>query len=168
MRGYWPVISDHPTGIVICLDNVVVAALRWRQRSIGKIVFEQIEEPNEKPPTDYTGLIFAAILSPVLLLFPYLGKADMGLTIFIILGMIMFAVKIRWRLRRHIWFWAIIAFILALHVPLLSIVRWPQGKTPTIAYSMPLGIADFLLIMGVIGLTEKFFPEGSSSGDEEG
>jgi hypothetical protein len=53
-----------------------------------------------------------------------------------------------------------------LHVPLLFFVRWPHSNVPTIAYSMPLGIADFLLIVGAIGLAEKFFPEGSSTDDE--
>jgi hypothetical protein len=130
-------------------------------------VFEQIEEPKERPPTDYTGPKIVAILAPVFFLFVYLGKAEMGFTVIIVLGMTMLAVKLRWRLRKHVWFWAIIVFILALHVPLLLLVRWPQGKTPTIAYSMPLGILDFLLIMGAIGFAERFFPKGSSSDDEE-
>ena len=34
-------------------------------------------EDEEKEPTDYTGLIFAAILAPVFFLFIYLGKPDM-------------------------------------------------------------------------------------------
>jgi peptidoglycan/LPS O-acetylase OafA/YrhL len=91
----------------------------------------------------------------------------MGLTVFIVLGAIIFAIKLRWKLRKHIWFWATIVLILALHVPLFYLVRWPQGKTPTIAYSMPLGIADFLLIMGAIGLAEKVFSKGCSSDNEE-
>jgi hypothetical protein len=77
------------------------------------------------------------------------------------------AAELRWRLRKHFWFWAIILFILLLHIPLFSIVRWPQGNIPTIAYTMPLGIADFLLIMGAIGLAERVFSKASSSKDEE-
>ena len=131
-------------------------------------MFDYEQAPKEeKKPTDYTGLIFAAILAPVFLLFIYLGKVDMGLTVFIVLGMIMFAIKIRWKLRKHVWFWAIIAFILALHIPLFSIVRWPQSNIPTIAYALPFGIADFVLVMGAVGLAEKFFSKGSSSNDDE-
>jgi len=121
------------------------------------------DPPKPKEPTDYTGLKFVAILAPVFLLFIYLGKADMGLTALIVLGMVMFAVKIRWNLRKHVWFWATIVFILALHVPLVFIVRWPQGNVPIIFYSMPLGIADFFLILGAVGLAEKFFLKDSSS-----
>ncbi len=115
-----------------------------------------------KQPTDYTGLKIAAILAPVFLVFLCLGKADMGLTVFIVLGVTLVAIKIRWNLRKHIWFWAIIVFMLALHVPLFLIVRWPQGKLPTIFYTMPLGIVDFLIISGALGFAERLLSKDSS------
>jgi len=111
----------------------------------------------DKEPTDYTGLKIGAVLIPVFLLFAFLGKADMGLTVCIVSGMIILAIKIRWNLRKHVWFWATIIFILALHVPLFFIVRWPQGNVPTLAYTLPVGIADFVIILGAVGLAEKFF-----------
>jgi len=130
-------------------------------------MFDYIEPPPEnEEPTDYTGLIIGAMLLPVFFLFVYLGKLDMGLTVFIVLGAVIFAIKLRWKLRKHVWFWAAIAFILLLHIPLFFIVRWPQTNIPTIVYSMPMGIIDFLLIMGAIGLADKIFSKGSSSNDE--
>jgi hypothetical protein len=111
----------------------------------------------DKEPTDYTGLKIGAVLIPVFLLFAFLGKADMGLTVCIVSGMIILAIKLRWNLRKHVWFWATIIFILALHVPLFFIVRWPQGNVPTLAYTLPVGIADFVIILGAVGLAEKFF-----------
>ena len=116
----------------------------------------------ENKTVDYTGLIFAAILAPVFLLFIYLGKADMGLTVFIVLGMIMFAIKVRWNLRKHVWFWPVIVFILALHIPLFFVVQWPQGNVPTLFYTMPLGIADFLIISGALRLAERLLSKDSS------
>src|SRR5579863_3194081 len=92
--------------------------------------------PKEKEPVDYTGLKFAAILAPVFFLFVYVGNADMGLAACMVLGAIMFAIKIRWNLRKHLWFWATIVFVLALHVPLVFVVRWPQGNVPTLFYTM--------------------------------
>ena len=53
------------------------------------------EQSEKKQSTDYTGLRITAILAPVFLLFAYLGKADMGLTVLIVLGVIIVAVKIR-------------------------------------------------------------------------
>jgi hypothetical protein len=129
-------------------------------------MFDYIEPP-EKEPTDYTGTKIGAILAPVLLLFAYFGKEDRGFTICLVLGVAIFAIKMRWKLRKRRWFWPVIVFILLLHVPLFFVVRWPQTNVPTIAYSMPLGIADGLLILGAIGLAERFFSKGSSSDDEE-
>src|SRR5258708_6692835 len=124
--------------------------------------------PEEKEPTDYTGLKIGAILAPVFFLFVYLSNADIALTACIVLGMIMLAIKMRWNLRKHLWFWAIIVLVLALHVPLVFMVRWPQGKGPTLFYTMPVGIADFLIILGAVDVADRFFSKHSSSDDEEG
>ena len=118
---------------------------------------------DKKEPTDYTGLKIVAILAPLFFLFVYVGKAEMGFTACIVLGMIILAVKIRWNLRKHAWFWIIIGVLLLLHVPLLSLVRWPATKVPTIVYSLPIGISDFLLTLGAIQLGEKLFSNDSSS-----
>jgi hypothetical protein len=129
-------------------------------------VFDDEQTPTTRPP-DYTGLKIVGVLTPVFFLFVYLGKPEMGFTVMIVLGMIMIAVYLRWRLRKRLWFWATIAFILLLHIPLFFIVRWPDSKIPTIAYSMPIGIVDFLLISGAIGLAERIFSKGSLSDDED-
>jgi hypothetical protein len=125
------------------------------------------ESPKPKEPTDYTGLKIGALLAPVFFLVTFLSNADAGLAACIVLGMIMLAVKIRWNLRKHIWFWATIAIILALQVPLVFMIRWPQGNAPTLFYTMPVGIADFLIILGAVGLAEKLFSKDSSSIDDE-
>ena len=130
-------------------------------------MFEQLEKPEEKQPTDYTGLKIVAMLAPVFLVFAVFNKADMGFAACIVLGMVIVAIKLRWKLRKYIWFWATIAIVLTLHIPLVLVARWPQGNVPTIAYSMPLGIADFFIIWGAIGLAERIFSKGSSSDDEE-
>jgi len=124
----------------------------------------EYDQPKEKPPTDYTGLIIAAILAPGLMVFMYLGKADMGLAVFIVLGMILLAIKIRWDLRKHAWFWATIVFILALHVPMLFIVPW-QEKSHVRVYGFPIGIADFVIMQGAVRLAEKVFSKHSSSNE---
>jgi hypothetical protein len=121
----------------------------------------------EKTLTDYTGLKIGAILLPMLLLFIYLGKADMGLTVFIVLGASVVAIKIQWNLRKHFWFWLIIVFIFALHVPLFFIIRWPQGNVPGLFYGLPFGLVDFLIISGALRLAENFFLKGSSPTDKE-
>jgi hypothetical protein len=129
---------------------------------------------DEQSPTepqgraDWTGLIMAALAAPVFIFFAYLRKAEIGFTVSLVLCMAMIAIKLRWKLRRHAWFWITIALVLILHIPFFFIVRWPQTKIPTIAFSMPLGIADFLLISGAISLAEKLFSKGHPSDVEDG
>jgi len=123
------------------------------------------ETPKEKEPVDYTGLKIAAATAPVFFLVTYLYNADAGLAACIVLDVIIFAIKLRWHLRKHAWFWAIIAVILALHVPLVFMVQWPKNA-PTIFYAMPIGIADFLIISGALRLAENLFSKGSSSSSE--
>jgi len=124
------------------------------------------ESPRPKEPVDYTGLKIVAILAPVFFLITFLANVDTGLTACIILGMIMLAVKLHWNLRKHIWFWAIIAIILALHVPLVFMVRWPHGYVPTRFYTIPVGIADFVIIWGALSLAEKLFAKNPPSNDQ--
>ena len=130
-------------------------------------MFEQLDEPKRERRTDWTGTLIGIALLPVFVVFVWLDKAEMGFTVFIILAMIVLAIKLQWKLRKHIWFWATIAVVLAMHVPLIFIVRWPDTRIPTIAYSMPLGIADFLVISGAIALSKMLFLKGSSSGDND-
>jgi hypothetical protein len=120
-------------------------------------------QPQEKNPTDYTGLKIVAILTPVFVLITYLANADLALGADLVLGMTIFAVKIRWDLSKHIWFWAIIALILALHVPLILMVRWPQGNVPTLVYTMPIGILDFFIIIVALDTVDRIFSKDSSS-----
>lgn len=125
------------------------------------------ESPKEKSSTDWSGTIIGVMLLPLFFVFVFLGKAELGFNVMLFLGLVMIAVKLRWKLRRYVWFWATIFFVLLLHIPFLFLVHWPQSHGPTIAYSLPLGIVDFLLISGAISLAQKVFAKDSSSDDEE-
>jgi hypothetical protein len=111
-----------------------------------------------KKGTDYTGLIIAAILAPAYLFFYLMGKEEMGRSVFIVLGMTMLAIRVRWDLRNRSWFWAVIVLVLAAHIPLLFLVHWPEGYhgwLPAIG-TLPIGLADVLIILGAVHLVEKF------------
>ena len=103
---------------------------------MGGISLFDNDSPEKNEPTDYTGLKIVAILAPVFLIFVIAGNADMGLAACTVFGMIMLAIKMRWRSRRHPWFWATIAIILTLHVPFVLRVRWPHGNVPMIGYTL--------------------------------
>lgn len=115
------------------------------------------KSPTDRKHRDWTGTIMGALTAPVILSFAYFGKTEMGFTAAIVLIAAMVAIKLHWDLRRRAWFWGTIALILALHIPLLFIVRWPQTNIPTITFAIPIAIADFLLVNGAISLAEKVF-----------
>jgi hypothetical protein len=125
------------------------------------------ESPKKKTPTDWSGTIIGIMVMPVFFVCVFLGKAEMGFTLMLVLGVVLVAIKLRWKLRRYAWFWGTIAFVLLLNIPFLFLVHWPQSRVPTIAYSLPLGIADFLLVSGAISLAQKVFAKKGSSDDDE-
>jgi len=113
---------------------------------------------SQRKRTDYTGVIIAAILAPVYILFWLFGKEELGRSVFIVLGMTMIAIRVRWDLRKRAWFWTIIVLLLLAHVPLLFLFRWPQGYhgwLPAVG-TLPIGLADVLIILGAVHLVEKF------------
>jgi hypothetical protein len=124
-------------------------------------MFDYEPKPEKQSP-DYTGLIIGAVVTPIFFVFLFFDRPELGLATCIVLGMAMLAVRLRWELRKHIWFWATVLFLLALHVPLLSMFRVPKMKAPTIVYTFPLGAVDFAIFLLTIGFVEdivcKFFP----------
>jgi len=101
------------------------------------------------------------MLLPVFFAFVYFNKPDLGFTSCIVVGMLIIAIRLQWGLRKYGWFWATVLVVLLLHVPLLLMVHWPRSNVPAIAYSLPLGITDFLLISGAIRIAEKLFFKGT-------
>jgi hypothetical protein len=128
---------------------------------LGRRMFDY-DPPKEKEPPDYSDLIIALMLTPVFILVTYLKSADTALSVCVVLGMTLFAIKLRWYLRKHVWFWAIIVFILTLHVPLVFIFRWPHGNVPIRDYAIPIGIVDFFIIIVAIDTADRIFSKDSS------
>ena len=137
-------------------------------------MFEQLEKPEEvreeKKRTDYTGLKIVGMIAPVFLLFVYLDKVDLGLAVSIVLGMTLIAIKIHWDLRKHVWFWATIGFVLAVHFFLIARMpqKWLAALGPLHAAGLlPIGVADLVITLGAIWVAQKLFID-SSSADIEG
>jgi hypothetical protein len=121
----------------------------------------------EESSTDWSGTLIGASLLPVLFFFMFIGKGELGFTVCLVLAASIYAVRLRWGLRKHVWFWGTIFLILALHIPLLFMVRWPETSVPTIAYSLPFGIVDFGLIIGGISLAQRIFSKGRSCDEKD-
>lgn len=112
-----------------------------------------VNERTKRP--DYTSLIAAVVLLPVYLVFYLRGQEEMGRSVFFICLIAAVAIRVRWDLREHIWFWLITVSVLALHVPLLFLLRWPDGWLPAIG-TLPIALVDLLIYLGAAALIEKF------------
>lgn len=131
-----------------------------------------------EPKKNFTtfGLIIAPCLLAVYLLFIFLDLPDMGLTLSCCLGGILFAAKIRWELRTRVWFWIVMALVLALHVPLIVFWHWPDRWIPTIELAV-LVMADISIILGILRVAERlagpkggegYTPEDKGEGERNG
>jgi len=119
--------------------------------------YEAQQQDIKPDKRDWSGTIIGLCLSSVILIFIYLGKPDLGFTIFIALAGAAGAVKLRWKLRRYWWLWATVVLILAIQFPLLRFIRWPNTNVPTLVYSFPLGIAEYFITSWAIRLAESIF-----------
>jgi hypothetical protein len=130
-------------------------------------MFELLEEnePKKEEPTNYTGVFIGLITLPALIYFDHIGQPGMGLKVSISLGMLLFAIGVRWELRKRIWFWVVIVAVLALHFLLVRMVPWPHMTVNRITL-LPIGFADLMLDLGIIAFVEKFIVKAVPIDDE--
>lgn len=126
---------------------------------------EPDEEKSDKKEPDFTGLIVLAALLPLVLYFRHIGKFDLGLNIGICLAVNIVAVRFRWKLRKHAWFWATMVFLIAAELPLVLMIHWPKEWVPGVAL-LPIALVVYVVAIGAIQLAGKLF--GKSTSDEEG
>lgn len=101
---------------------------------------------------------------PVLLVFALLGDWRTGIGAAICCGLVILVVMVRWDLRKHWWFWAVIVFGAALQVPIVLLVPWGNRGLTGISL-LPLGVLDYGVVYGCVKLAEKMASrnDGASS-----
>jgi hypothetical protein len=110
-------------------------------------------------------LAFVAILVPVYVIASYFWGDNVGLTCTICLGTNVVAIGICWDLSKHLWFWGVMFVVLALHVPLILMVHWPDYWIPGIAL-LPIGLVDVLIIVKVVRFVEKFIVKSPATDEK--
>ena len=98
-------------------------------------------------------VFFGTIL--LALLFVSVGRFDLARPIMVSLAMVGLAITMRWKLRKHVWFWVTMTVLAALHVPLILFVPWTTKWIPAILI-VPVGIADLYVMLWVISGVGKF------------
>ena len=98
-------------------------------------------------------VIFGTIL--LALSFVYSGRFDLARPSLISVAMVALAIVMRWKLRRHVWFWITIIFLAALHLPLILFVPWTTKWIPAFVIA-PFGIADLYAMLWILSVVGKF------------
>lgn len=97
-------------------------------------------------------VIFGAI--PLYLLFDHFGRSNLALPALDSTAIVAIAVALRWKLRRHAWFWITMAVLAALHVLLILYVPWTNKWVPAPAI-IPIALVDLYVMLKIVSLVEK-------------
>jgi hypothetical protein len=98
------------------------------------------------------GIIGTALIA---WLFDHLGRFDLARPALYSVAMLGVTVVIKWKLRRHLWFWITMTVIVALHVLLVLFVPWNTKWVPAIVI-IPIGIVDLCAMLAVLSVVGKF------------
>ena len=90
--------------------------------------------------------------------FVYWGRFDLALASFVSVAMIVLAIAMRWKLRRHAWFWITMAFLTALHLPFILFVHWTTKWIPAVVIA-PFGILDLHAMLWTLAVVGKYKEE---------
>lgn len=107
-----------------------------------------------KFPLSWVAAVVAATL-PLFVVFALHGEEGRGRAAALSLGMLAVCAKVRWELHRRTWFWATLAAIAVLHVPLVLYVPWTSQWVPAVV-SLPICIADGAVTLWVLRTMEKW------------
>ena len=102
------------------------------------------------------GVLCAIIAGlPIVWLFDHFGKFNLFLPTFNCVAVLAFAIAVKWKLRRHTWFWGTMTILAALHVPLVLFVPWTTKWFPAIAIAA-IDSADLIVILAILSAVGKF------------
>ena len=99
---------------------------------------------------------FVVILSllALFLLFAVVGDPGRGRAAAISLGSIVVAARLRWDLKKYVWFWITLVVVAGLHIPLILLIPWTSRSYPGVVL-LPTMLVDCAIVYGCIKLAEK-------------
>ena len=105
------------------------------------------------------GLIIGSL--PIYWLFDHFGRLNIALPTLNCIGMLIFAIVLKWRMSGNAWFWITMTIIAALHVPLLVFIPWTTKWIPATAIAT-IDSVDLIAILAILSLVGKFVKEPKS------
>lgn len=108
------------------------------------------EEPQDKE--DYRGYPFVLLLMLPLIIYPFFtGRGELIIGVSLSATMNCLAILMCWDLRKHAWFWIVVALMQATHMSLAFFAHWPRVTFSKFTL-MPFGLMYYGLTVGAVRL----------------
>jgi len=91
-------------------------------------------------------------------LFDRFGKLALARPTVFSISIVIIAIAMRWKLKGRVWFWVTVAFLAALHVPLILLIPWNTKWIPVLVI-IPIGIADLYAMLWVVSVVARYMGE---------
>lgn len=98
------------------------------------------------------------------LLFIEFGRFDLARPSLLSAAAIFLTIIMRWKLKRHVWFWLAIIGFAVLHVPLILFVPWTTKWIPAFVI-IPIGIGDLYVMLWILSVVGKFMGDQQESAE---
>ena len=127
---------------------------------------EEKAERKKQLTTWLWSMTAVVLTSPLFFLFNSVGKSGAGRAAWLSAMAILISMKVRWELRKYLWFWLTMACIVAAHIPLVLLVPWTSRWVPAVGL-LPIVVADIAAIFGCLHIVEKWRNPNSTSKQAE-
>jgi|SRR5579859_5188995 len=107
-------------------------------------------------------LIWMAFCLSIFLLFDHFGQMYMAVPTLNCVAVLSLLIYLRWKFRRHVWFWIIMAVIAALHVLLIWYVPWTTKWVPAIAIGA-IDSVDFCILLWILAFVGELVERPKTS-----
>lgn len=99
---------------------------------------------------------------PIYWVFDHFGRLNIALPTLNSVGMLAFAIAVKWKLRRRAWLWITMAVIAALHFPLILFVPWGARWVPALAIAA-IDSADLIVMLAILAVVQKFMERSKAA-----
>jgi len=114
--------------------------------SLGTDVRNEIKAAQKLRLPWWGVLMWMAFCLPVVVLFDHFGRLYMSLPTLNCIAVLGFLIFLRWKFRRHVWFWVAMTIIAALHAWLICYVPWTTRWVPALAIGT-IDSVDFCVVL---------------------
>jgi hypothetical protein len=97
--------------------------------------------------------------------FVYFRRFDLARPSIMAALMVTIAIALRWKLRRYLWFWATMTFLVGLHLPLILFIPWTTRWIPAVVIA-PVGVADLYAMLWLLSVVGRIMEEPKPSNEE--